>query len=235
MTQPPGTAPLGSSRLTLISHALCPYVQRAAIVLAEKDVAFERVDIDLAAKPGWFLEISPLGKTPVLLVSGQPVFESVVICEYLDETELPRLHPHDALERARHRGWMEFGSQILNTIWAFYTAPDERHLAAKAADLHASFQQVERVLRGGPYFAGARFGMVDAVFGPVFRYFDVFDAIGDFGVLTGLPRVAAWREALARRASVKNAVRAEYPQLLREFLARRNSALSRRMEGAPVA
>jgi glutathione S-transferase len=235
MTQSHSAAPLGSSRLTLISHALCPYVQRAAIVLAEKGVPFERMDIDLAAKPGWFLEISPLGKTPVLLVRGEPIFESAVICEYLDETEPPRLHPGDPLERARHRGWVEFGSHILNTIWAFYTAPDERHLAAKAADLHASFQQVERVLPGGPYFAGARFCIVDAVFGPVFRYFDVFDEIDDFGVFAGAPRVAAWRVALARRPSVKAAVRAEYPQLLRKFLVERNSALSRRMEPAPVA
>jgi len=77
--------------LTLISHALCPYVQRAAIVLAEKGAAFERRDVDLANKPDWFLGISPLGKTPVLLVGKQPVFESAVICEYLDETVAPPL------------------------------------------------------------------------------------------------------------------------------------------------
>jgi glutathione S-transferase len=56
------------TRLTLISHALCPYVQRAVIALAEKSTPFERIDIDLAAKPDWFLAISPLGKTPVLRV-----------------------------------------------------------------------------------------------------------------------------------------------------------------------
>src|SRR5689334_12287749 len=110
-------------KLTLISHALCPYVQRAAIVLAEKGVAFERHDVDLANKPGWFKAVSPLGKTPVLLVDEDAVFESAVICEYLDDTLLPRLHPGDALQRARHRAWMEFGSSVLNTIAAFYNAP----------------------------------------------------------------------------------------------------------------
>lgn len=59
--------------LTLVSHTLCPYVQRAAIVLLEKGVPFERRWIDLARKPAWFLAVSPLGKTPVLLVSpGRP-------------------------------------------------------------------------------------------------------------------------------------------------------------------
>ena len=57
--------------LVLVSHALCPYVQRAAIVLAEKGVAFERRDVDLADKPDWFRAVSPLGKTPVLLVQEQ--------------------------------------------------------------------------------------------------------------------------------------------------------------------
>lgn len=51
------------------------------VVLAEKGVAFERRWVDLANKPGWFLAVSPLGKTPVLLVGDQPVFESAVICE----------------------------------------------------------------------------------------------------------------------------------------------------------
>ncbi len=57
--------------LTLVSHALCPYVQRAAIVLAEKGATFERRTVDLANKPDWFLRISPLGKTPVLLVGNE--------------------------------------------------------------------------------------------------------------------------------------------------------------------
>jgi glutathione S-transferase len=72
-----------AAHLKLISHQLCPYVQRAVIALTEKGTAFERIDIDLANKPDWFLAISPLGKTPVLQVSETPIFESAVILEYL--------------------------------------------------------------------------------------------------------------------------------------------------------
>lgn len=120
--------------LVLVSHALCPYVQRAAIVLAEKGAAFERRDIDLADKPSWFLAVSPLGRTPVLLVGDEAIFESAVICEYLDDTRTPKLHPADALQRARHRAWMEFGSALLNGIAAFYNAPDAPALQARADD-----------------------------------------------------------------------------------------------------
>ncbi|ELX13743.1 glutathione S-transferase domain-containing protein [Janthinobacterium sp. HH01] len=213
----------------LVSHPLCPYVQRAAIVLAEKGVAYERRDIDLAVKPDWFLAVSPLGKTPVLLTGGAAVFESAVICEYLDETHAPRLHPSDALLRAQQRSWMEFGSALLNAIGAFYNAVDEQALAACAADIHRRFQQVEAALGDGPFFMGGQFGMVDAVFGPVFRYLDVFDGIADFGMLEGLPRTAAWRTALAARPSVRQAVSADYPELLRAFLRKRGTALSQRM------
>ena len=55
--------------LRLISHKLCPYVQRAVIVATEKDIPFHRVDIDLANKPDWFLAISPTGKVPLLEVT----------------------------------------------------------------------------------------------------------------------------------------------------------------------
>ena len=86
--------------LALVSHKLCPYVQRAVIALSEKAVAFERIDIDLSRKPDWFKALSPLGKTPVLRVGAREVFESAVILEYLEETQPNPLHPKDALRRA---------------------------------------------------------------------------------------------------------------------------------------
>ncbi len=222
-------------QLTLVSHALCPYVQRAAIMLQEKGLAFERRDIDLANKPHWFLKISPLGKTPVLMVGNVAIFESAVICEYLDETVAPRLHPNDALDRARHRAWMEFGSVILNLIAAFYNAGDEAALLSRAGDIRTRFQQLESSLSPGPFFNGTHFSIVDAVFGPVFRYFDVFDAIGDFGdfgFFVGLPNVSAWRAALAQRGSVISSVDQDYAEKLLAFLSARQSALSRRIAAA---
>jgi glutathione S-transferase len=214
-------------KLHLISHDLCPYVQRAVISLSEKGVAFERTYIDLADKPDWFLAISPLGKTPVLLADDVPIFESAVILEYLEETQPNPLHPSDPLERARHRAWMEFGSATLNDIAGFYSAPDEKAFAAKTATLRGKFERLEGELRTGPYFAGDRFSLVDVVFGPVFRYFDTFDRISDFGILTGLSKVDGWRHALAGRPSVTKAVAPDYPDLLERFIERRSSRLSK--------
>jgi len=211
--------------LKLISHKLCPYVQRAVIALTEKRVAFERIDIDLVNKPDWFLAISPLGKTPVLQVGDVPIFESAVILEYLEETQPKRLHPADPVRRAEHRAWIEFGSAVLNDIAGFYAAADEATFKAKTIQLEQRFARLETRLAGSPWFDGDSFSLVDAVFGPVFRYFDVFDDIADFGIL-GKPKLQRWRKSLAARPSVRTAVSAEYPALLRDFLDRRNSWLS---------
>ena len=224
-----------SAPLVLVSHALCPYVQRAAIVLAEKGAAFERRWIDLAAKPAWFTAISPLGKTPVLLVGEFPIFESAVICEYLDETLPPRLHPPAALQRARERAWMEFGSALLNGIAGFYNAADEPTLRARRDDLVQRFVTLELALGAGPYFDGARFGLVDAVFGPVLRYFDAFERLGAFGFFDATPKLRAWRAALAARPSVQRAVGADYAARLMAFIASRDSALGRRAAAAVPA
>lgn len=215
-------------KLKLISHKLCPYVQRAVIALTEKGVPFERIDIDLADKPGWFKVVSPLGKTPVLLVGDTAIFESAVILEYLEDTQLPALHPADALARADHRAWIEFGSAVLNDIAGLYSARDQAAFDAKVTALRDKFMRIEARLKT-PWF-GERFSLVDAVFGPVFRYCDAFDRIGDFGILNALPKVAAWRAALAARPSIADAVSPDYPALLRDFLGARNSHLSRLME-----
>ncbi|MDP9807375.1 glutathione S-transferase [Rhizobium tibeticum] len=224
------TEPSGSV-LLLVSHHLCPYVQRAAIALAEKGVRFERINIDLADKPDWFLEISPLGKVPLLCVrssdgSQEILFESSVICEYLEETQDgPRLHPADAITRARHRGWMEFGSSILSDLWVYETTQDRAQLEAKRKVIASKFATIEAELNSGSYFAGASFSLVDAVFAPIFRYFDVFDTIGNSCIFAGLSRVQAWRAALSDRPSVKVAVAPDYADRLMAFLKRHDAAL----------
>jgi glutathione S-transferase len=220
------TVPAG---LKLISHKLCPYVQRAVIALAEKGVLFERIDIDLANKPDWFLKISPLGKVPVLVVTGDDgkdvaLFESSVICEYIEETQAGRkLHPQDALARAEARAWMEFGSAILGDLWGLETTTDAATFEGKRQAIAAKFARVEAALGEGQFFLGQNLGLVDAVFAPIFRYFDVFDELANLAVFAETPKVRAWRTVLAKRPSVRDAVSPEYPMLLRAFLDRHNA------------
>jgi glutathione S-transferase len=225
----PASPPKPLPPFRLISHPLCPYVQRAAIALVEKQVEHERIVIDLAAKPDWFRRISPLGKVPLLMIGDRVLFESAAICDYLDETLAPRLHPADAFDRAEHRGWIEVASALLNDIAGFYGAADAARFNERRADIAAKLRRLELSLADGPYFAGARFHLVDAAFAPVFRYFDAFESIADFGFFEAAPKLAGWRACLGQRPSVQAAVAGDYPLQLLRFLKARGSALSAMM------
>jgi glutathione S-transferase len=132
---------------------------------------------------------------PLLQVDGEVLFESAAIVEYLEDTRAPSLHPADPLQRARHRAWMEFGSSILADIWTIETTPDRAVFEVRRQLLREKFTRLQAELGEGPYFAGRDFRLVDAVFAPVFRYFDVFDRFVELGVFTGLQKVQAWRRA----------------------------------------
>ena len=213
------------SKLTLISFPTCPYVQRAVIALKEKQVAFEVVYIDLADKPDWFLALSPLGKVPVLQVEREGrapavVFESAVILEYLEETVSGApLHPQDPLERAQHRSWIEFGSQLLGDIWRLGAAKEAPDLNSARAAVLGKLTRLESVA-AGPFFAGAAFSLVDAVYAPAFRQLDAIDSVAKTGLTADLPKMTAWRQALAARPSVAAAVppdfAAQYLRRLRD-------------------
>jgi len=218
--------------LTLVSFDLCPYVQRAAIALAEKGINFRRVDVDLSNKPEWFRAISPLGKVPLLRVGDDVLFESTPIVEYIEETTPNPLHPRDPIARAKHRAWMEFGSSVLADIWVLETTPDQEAFAAKRDSLADKFKQLEGALASGPYFAGARLSLVDVVFAPVFRYFETFERFVDLGLFEAEPKVAAWRAALAKRPSVIGAVVPDYSARLEAFLLKKNGWIAGLMRKA---
>jgi glutathione S-transferase len=90
--------------ITLYDAERCPYCARVRIVLAEKDVEYETVAIDLADRPAWLYEKNPLGKVPVLEEDGFVLRESAVIMEFLEERyPEPALLPADPADRALAR------------------------------------------------------------------------------------------------------------------------------------
>lgn len=100
----------------------------------------------------------------------------------------------------------------------FETAKDADVYEIKRKALIEKFSRVEAELGSGPFFAGERFSLVDAVFAPIFRYFDLFDAIATTDIFAHAPKVRLWRTALAARPSVVGAVTEDYRERLREFL-----------------
>ena len=197
-----------ASKFMLCSFKTCPWVQRAAIVLQAKRVPYDITYIDRDQRPEWFLAISPHSKVPVLQIDGRhALFESNAIAEYLDETAAPRLHPEDALERARNRAWTDyvptFASAISNTMYS----DSEDEFTVRAARIAAPFGKLDEALgrRGnaGPYFNGPNLSLVDAAYAPFLQRYTFMDRLRPLGIIERFPRLAAWRDALLEAPAVK--------------------------------
>ncbi len=216
------------NQLTLISHTLCPYVQRAVSVLEESGVAYKRIDIDLANKPDWFKTLSPLGKVPILVVDDDTViFESAVIGEYLNEVYGVQMLSEQPLEKAKQRAWIEFASATLSNIGQLYSASNEQQFAQAEQQLKDKFARLEQNLGNSDYFSGTQFSLMDAAFAPVFRYIQVFESLLGRALFKPQPRTQHWQQQVLLRPSVKKAVNPAYPLLLTEFIAARDSYLGR--------
>lgn len=204
--------------LKLISFKLCPFVQRSIITLLEKNLDFEIVYIDLKQKPDWFLDISPLGKVPLLQLDELVLFESSAINEYLDEAYAPRLHPADLLLRAQNRAWIEIANQL--SAAQFKLAMAQQVIAAEAAQnqLTILFQQLEGKLGTGPFFNGSTFALVDACFAPFFTRQLLIDKHLKPVLTSCFSKTTAYGEQLLARESVANSVVADYQQIYLERL-----------------
>lgn len=85
---------------------------------------------------------------------------------------------------------------------------------------------IEEIVSDGPYFTGEQFHLIDAVYGPIFRYFDVFESYTNLNTFADLPKCQVWLKALRQRKSVQLAVAENYPDLLVQFLKNRGSYMS---------
>src|SRR5574342_202138 len=129
-----------ASNFLLCSFKTCPWVQRAAIVLREKQVPYDISYIDRDNRPDWFLKISPHAKVPVVVVDGKDsLFESNAIAEYLDETVAPRLHPEDPMARARNRAWTDYVPDFAEVISSTAYSNSEEEFAKNAATIAKPF------------------------------------------------------------------------------------------------
>lgn len=197
-----------ATQFKLCSFKTCPWVQRAAIVLRAKNVAYDITYIDRNKRPEWFLAVSPHSKVPVLLVNDkEALFESNAIAEYLEETVEPRLHPADPLARARNRAWTDYVSTFASAISNTAYSDSEEEFAARAAGIVEPFSKLNDALakRGnaGPFFNGPKFSLVDAAYAPFLQRYTFMDRIKPLGILEKFPHLTAWRDALLAAPAVK--------------------------------
>ena len=226
------------TKYMLVSFKTCPWVQRSAIVLREKNTPFEMRHIEPDNRPDWFLAISPHKKVPVLRIDDRvSLFESNAINEYLDETIAPRLHPEDPIERALNRAWTDYVPTFASAVTATAYADSEADYNKAAAAIPVAFERLEKALEkgGGPYFNGAEYSLVDAAYAPFLQRYHFLDRVRKLGHLEKFPRLAAWSEALLNRPSTHSFAPAEFEAMYRDGLKRRNKWVSRFVEPAKAA
>ena len=180
--------------ITLYDADRCPYCARVRIVLAEKGIEYEKVEIDLDDRPAWIYEKNPLGRVPVLEEEAFVLPESAVINEYLEERyPEPALWPADAAERALGRLLVFRFDQFSSPYYALRRKEDgaRERFDAELAKLNAA-------LAARPYLTGREFGLADVAYVPwIVRARDRMDVD-----LRAFPALTDWLERLAERPSV---------------------------------
>jgi glutathione S-transferase len=197
--------------LTLYDYPDCPFCQKVRVVLAEKDLEYEKVFVDLRKqeqKSPDFLRLNPYGKVPVLMDEEEVMYESTVINEYLeDEYPIPRLMPEDSGGRARVRlledycdnSFIPSTTTLLAQLRKTEGERDPQRVEQAREDLRRGLYFLSDRLGGQEYLVGKEFTLADAAFAPRIM------VIGRLGVELepALSNVQAWIERIRARPSVR--------------------------------
>jgi glutathione S-transferase len=187
-----------------------PYCQKVRLVLAEKDLSYEKIFVDLMKneqKSSEFLRLNPYGKVPVLMDDDDAIYDSTIINEYLeDEYPHPPLMPADSGERSRVRMFEDFADSSFTAQGGLLAAElrkpaeqvDQERVQRYRADLIRVLEFLDRHLEGREYVAGD-FSMADLAFVPRILQLPSFGV----EIPERLKNVLAWSERLKQRVSVR--------------------------------
>jgi glutathione S-transferase len=180
--------------ITLYDADRCPYCARVRIVLAEKGIEYETVEVDLDDRPAWIYEKNPLGRVPVIEEDTFVLAESAVIDEYLNERyPEPSLWPADPGERSLGRMLVFRFDELSRPYYAL-----RRREEGAAERLDAALAELDGILEGQAFLSGREFGLADVAYIPwILRARDRLEV-----ELTPFPALADWVARLEQRPAV---------------------------------
>ena len=193
-------------KLELISFKLCPFVQRAIIILKKQKIDYDITFINPMDPPDWFKAISPTGQVPLLKADDEVIFESSVISEFANDISENDLHPSDAIQKAKNRAWIQFSSGMFDDLFNLVTGDEETYTKAKES-LFEKLAKVEVVKGTDTFFNGADFAMIDAAFAPIFMRLAWINEFTDNAIsINEFSNLSAWSEAILVVDEVKDSV-----------------------------
>ncbi|KAL0344505.1 UNVERIFIED_CONTAM: putative glutathione S-transferase [Sesamum radiatum] len=199
-----------------------PFSRRVEMALKLKGVEYEYMEEDLINKSPLLLKHNPVHKKlPVLLHNANPIAESLVILEYIDETwEGPPILPKDPYQRSKARFWAKFvDDEVLPAMWkACWSRGEERERAKEEAVELLKFLDSE--IKGKKLFGGDNIGVVDIAANFIGYWFGVIAEV--VGVVEEViskekhPNLCRWIEEYNKCSFVKENVPPK-DQLARKF------------------
>lgn len=209
--------------LVFWSGWFCPYVQRAWIVLEERGIPYQYKEVNPYKKEQHFLDINPKGLVPAVEYKGRALYESLVICEFLEEAypeHKPSLLPSDPVERAYARIWIDFiaKSVIPAFMRLMMTQEPDKQQEALGEFVKALATLAEKIQ--GPFFLGEQFSLVDVAVAPwVMRDYVIAENRGFHREAVG-PKWKQYAETIEARDSVKSVMseREKYADIYARYL-----------------
>jgi len=183
----------------------CPFVQRVWISLEEKNIPYQYKEVNPYKKEKHFLDINPKGLVPAIEYQGKALYESLIICEFLEDAypdRAPHLLPIDPFDRAYVRLWVDHVAKSI--IPAFHRVLQAQELEKQKSGLEEYYTTLRTLADKvkGPYFLGEQFSLVDVVVAPwVIRDYILKEHRGYSREEVG-PKWKAWAEQLEKRDSV---------------------------------
>lgn len=193
-------------KLELISSKLCPFAQRAIILLNTQKIDFEITYINPMDPPDWFKEISPTGQVPLLKVDDQIVFESSVITEFINDISTTSIHPDNVVQKANNRSWIAFSSAMFDDLFGLVTGDKDKFNASKEA-LFNELAKLESAKSSDVFFNGNDFNMIDAALAPIFMRLAWINEFTDNALsIAEFKHLSAWSDAILAVEEVATSV-----------------------------
>ncbi len=204
--------------IKVVSFKICPFVQRVTALLEAKEIPYEIEFISLSDKPQWFLDISPNGQVPLLITeSGQTLFESDAIVEYIDDVYAPVESGVSHEQRAIDRAWSYQASKHYLVQCSAQRSADNETLAERSEKLGKAFAKAEKALGEGPFFKGESLSNVDIAWLPLLHRAAVIQNKSCYDFLGSYPKVKAWQKALLKTGLAEKSVPEDFVEVFSGF------------------
>lgn len=204
--------------IKIVSFKICPFVQRVTALLEAKKVPYDIEFISLSDKPQWFLDISPTGQVPLLITeSGEAIFESDAIVEYIEEVTPPLVVDVSPVQRAQDRAWSYQASKHYLVQCSTMQSKDKSVFAEREAKLAKAFEKVERQLDEGPFFNGDTLGNVDIAWLPLLHRAQIINEHTGYEFFADYPKVRTWQSALAGTGLFAQSVADDFEDMFADF------------------